>query len=218
MMGLPMDVFQTFHELLTHFGPQGWWPRHHARKRHGFDPRFEVMVGAVLTQNTAWTNVERSVAALYDASCLDPDAICRARLATLERLIHQTGYFRQKAKKLKILARAARTWQSVPPRETLLNLWGIGRETADSILLYAYHRPFFVVDAYTRRLLATQGMDGLSRADYDDIRSFFESHLPPDEKLFNEYHALIVAWGKHQRDLCKTVSFRLTGAHRPHST
>ncbi len=191
-----MDAMSAYEELLSRYGPQHWWPRHSGRRRPGFDPPFEVMVGAVLTQNTAWINVEKAVEALYRARCLDALSVKNVHPKTLRSLIRPAGYYNQKAKKLKILARAFETWQRPPTREVLLNLWGIGRETADSILLYAFEQPVFVVDAYTRRFLTFHGHETLSEADADEIREFFETSLPQDPKLFNEYHALIVRWGK----------------------
>lgn len=216
-----MNVLAVYNELLSKYGHQGWWPRHKSRKRPGFDPRFEIIVGAILTQNTAWKNVEKAIDCLSEKNLLDSEAVVAAPIKRLEVCIRPSGYYRQKAKKLKIAADffspfmgrsdlkrfSADEHQSQtiivghqkPSREDLLALWGIGRETADSILLYAFNEPIFVVDAYTRRLLAAYGQKKLSEADYDKIRLFFEKQLPRDYKLFNEYHALIVRWGKEQK-------------------
>lgn len=182
-----------YENLYDRFGPQHWWPKHEGSARPGFDPRFEVMVGAILTQNTAWTNVEKAIANLYAADCLDAKAIASVDGSRLKDMIRPAGYFNQKAKKLKILASADVV---EPTRRSLLSMWGIGRETADSILLYAFNEPIFVVDAYTRRLLALLGRHDLAEADYDVIRNFFELNLPRDTNLYNEFHALIVAWAK----------------------
>jgi len=203
----PLDIYE---KLYKEFGPQHWWPKHKGKKRPGFDPCFEVIVGAILTQNTAWKNVEKAVDCLYENDLLDTESVARVSVKKLETCIRSSGYYRQKAKKLKIVAEffvdktvtvqsdrsATLHGYSKPSRDGLLSLWGIGRETADSILLYAFNQPIFVVDAYTRRLLAANGQKKLSEADYDRIRKFFEDRLPTDAKLFKEYHALIVMWSK----------------------
>jgi endonuclease-3 related protein len=183
--------------LLAAFGPQGWWP--------GETP-FEVMVGAILTQNTNWRNVERAIANLRAARVLTPAAMARLRPQALAGLIRPAGYFRVKAARLGNLldhlrrrhggsvARMLRT--PMPPlREELLGISGIGPETADSILLYAAGHPSFVVDAYTRRVLSRHGLAG-EGAGYDEVRRIFTRSLPAEAPLFNEFHALIVRLGK----------------------
>jgi endonuclease III related protein len=190
--------------LLRTHGPQHWWPA---------DSRFEVMVGAVLTQNTAWRNVERAIAALVQAGALEPRALLALSDARLARLIRSSGYFNVKATRLKALCRwylerggwpRLRHWPTGRLRAALLSVHGIGPETADDILLYAFGRPVFVVDAYTRRLLDRLG-HAHARAPYDQLRTSLEATLGPDAKLYNEYHALIVAHAKHvcrPRPLC----------------
>jgi endonuclease III related protein len=187
---------KVFDILLKTHGPQHWWP---ARGR------FEVMVGAVLTQNTAWTNVERAITALRAAGALDPEAMLAQSDTELARLIRPSGYFNVKAGRLKALCRwyqshggwrRLRHWPTGKLREALLSVHGIGPETADDILLYAFDRPVFVVDAYTRRLLGRLGHSA-ARAPYDELRASLESALGPDVRLYNEYHALIVAHAKH---------------------
>jgi endonuclease III related protein len=176
----------------------GWWP---ARTR------FEVIIGAILTQNTAWTNVERAIANLRRARLLTPAAIEQVSSARLARLVRPSGYFRQKAKKLKAFVRFLRERHGgslaamfrVPTaelRRQLLAVHGIGPETADSILLYAGNHPVFVVDAYTHRILGRhQITDG--KPDYESVRSLMEANLPRDVNLYNEFHALIVNVGKN---------------------
>jgi endonuclease-3 related protein len=172
-----------YRALFQAWGPQHWWPA---------QSRFEVIVGAYLTQNTAWTNVEKALANLRAAHLLTVSAIRRASLAELERLIRPAGYFRQKAKRLKIfvaflddqyqgsLAKLfARPTEKL--REELLNLHGVGPETADSILLYAGNHPVFVVDAYTRRILARHEILP-ETTDYEKIRELFERVLIPLEE------------------------------------
>lgn len=191
-------VLLEYHRALSAaLGPQHWWP---ARTP------FEVIVGAILTQNTAWENVEPAIAALRRERLLTPRAIERVRLARLARRVRSTGYFRQKAKKLKhfvsflrrefggSLARMFRT-PTAELRERLLAVHGIGPETADSILLYAGGHAVFVVDAYTRRILERHGLaDGAHG--YEAIRALFEASLPPDPAIYNEFHAQLVHVGK----------------------
>ena len=187
--------FQTLSRAL---GPMGWWP---ARTP------FEVIVGAILTQNTAWGNVERAIENLRRARLLTPGAIERVSSARLARLVRPSGYFRQKAKKLKAfvhflrqryggsLARMFRR-PTAELRAQLLAVHGIGPETADSILLYAGGHPVFVVDAYTHRILGRHHLtDG--KPDYEAVRSLMESHLAGDAALYNEFHALLVNVGKN---------------------
>ena len=179
-------------------GPQNWWPGR---------TRFEIIVGAILTQNTAWVNVARAMANLRRERLLSPDALERTPLGKLASLIRPSGYFRQKAKKLKAFVgflrneyagSLAKMFRTPTPelRERLLGVHGIGPETADCILLYAGGHPVFVADAYTRRILERHGL-AQPRRRYDEIRSYFEAHLPCDAALFNEYHALIVRVGKN---------------------
>lgn len=193
---------QYYNYLFAANGPQHWWP--------GRSP-FEVIVGAILTQNTAWTNVERAIVNLRRGRLLTPRAIRRVPIGRLARLIRSSGYFRQKAKKLKAfvefldaeyggsLSRMFRA-PTATLRQRLLGVHGIGPETADSILLYAGNLPVFVADAYTRRILERHGLVAL-RSSYEDLRQLFERSLPKDVVLFNEFHALIVRTGK---DFCRT--------------
>ena len=191
----PLDEY--FNSLLTAFGPQHWWPA---------KTQFEVIVGAILTQNTSWTNVERAIGNLRDAELLSPVAIEAASLQRLERLVRPSGYFRQKARKLKALCAFLRAefhgslkrmfeTPTILLRQKLLGLWGIGPETADSILLYAGQHAVFVVDTYTKRMLTRHGWIP-EKSKYDDIRWMFEKEFPGDVKRFNEFHALIVQTGK----------------------
>ena len=178
--GRKHQIRSYYHALFHAWGPQHWWPA---------QSRFEVIVGAYLTQNTAWTNVEKALANLRSARLLSVTGIRRASLAELERLIRPAGYFRQKAKRLKIFVTfldqqyggSLTKLFSCPTeklREELLNLHGVGPETADSILLYAGNHPVFVVDAYTRRILARHEILPEGAA-YDEIRELFEQELAP---------------------------------------
>jgi endonuclease III related protein len=179
-------------------GPQNWWP--------GQTP-FEVIVGAILVQNTSWANVATAIEHLRRAKLLTPRAIEKISTSRLQRLIRSSGYFRQKTKKLKAFVRFLRgeyqgslSKMSRAPtptlRDQLLAIHGIGPETADSILLYAAKHPVFVVDTYTRRILERHGHPH-ARLGYEDVRQLFERNLPPDVALYNEFHALIVHTGKH---------------------
>ena len=186
-----------YHALFAELGPQDWWP---ARTP------FEVIVGAILVQNTNWSNVERAIANLRSARLLTPAAIERAQLARLARLIRPSGYFRQKAKKLKAFVdylsgahggslKRMFSMATRALREELLAIYGIGPETADSILLYAGGHAVFVVDAYTKRIMSRHGL-ATENTPYEDVRRLFEASLPRDAQLFNEYHALLVHVGK----------------------
>lgn len=197
------EYFDALHRA---HGDQHWWP---ARTR------FEVIVGAILTQNTSWRNVERAIIALRRARLLSVSAIAAIPEATLAELIRSSGYYRQKARTLKAFVAFLRTHHQgsldqmfrVPTnvlRGQLLSVHGIGPETADSILLYAGAHPVFVVDAYTRRVLQRHGF-ATERNTYEEIRGLFERSLPADPGLFNEYHALIVHTGKH---FCRTTEPR----------
>ncbi len=191
----PAQIYRT---LLETYGPQNWWP---ARTRA------EMMIGAVLTQNTAWTNVEKALSNLRKNRALNFRALETAPPARLAAWIRPAGYFNQKTVYLKALAgriekdfdgSLSRLFRLDTPelRKTLLAVKGIGPETADSILLYAAKRPVFVVDAYTRRLLAHYGYEKQSRLPYDAVAEFFTAALPADVPMYNEFHALIVRWGK----------------------
>jgi endonuclease III related protein len=194
----PAPLSSYFDALFAANGPQHWWPGR---------TRFEAIVGAVLTQNTSWTNVERAIRNLRAARLLSQIGIRRVTHAKLAQLLRPSGYFRQKTKTLKSFVdflyhsyhgSLSKMFSMPTPvlRAQLLNLRGIGPETADSILLYAGKHPVFVVDAYTRRILERHG-HAHPKHSYDEIRKLFESSLSPDAQLFNEFHALIVHTGKH---------------------
>jgi endonuclease-3 related protein len=184
--------------LYEAYGPQHWWPA---------QTPFEVMVGAILTQNTAWANVERAILNLKQADCLDAESISSLKQEQLAELIRPAGYFNIKAKRLMNFItwyveyggqKKLGTFDTLKLRNMLLNVNGIGPETADDILLYAFERPVFVIDAYTRRLFARLGLINGDEA-YEDLRSAFESVLDKDVPLYNEYHALIV---RHAKEKC----------------
>lgn len=187
-----------YQRLRRHFGPQHWWP---ARTR------FEVILGALLTQNTSWNNVKKTLSNLRGAKVLSPTKLGRLPPQRLAHLLRPSGYFRQKTRAVRHFldhlerryrGSLARLFRRPTPalRQELLGLNGIGEETADSILLYAGNRPVFVIDAYTRRVLGRHRLAS-AEAPYAELQSFFERHLPRDPALYNEYHALLVAAGKN---------------------
>jgi endonuclease-3 related protein len=192
---------EAYERLLAALGPQHWWPG---------DSRFEMMVGAVLVQNTAWKNVQRAIENLRAANVMQPAALYAVPEGELAELIRPSGYFQVKTRRLRHLLRfvmeeyggsldALFRTDMATLREQLLAVHGIGPETADSILLYAGQMPTFVVDTYTHRVLARHGWIGYE-ADYHEIKEYFESALPADAPLYNEYHALLVRLGK---DYCR---------------
>ena len=161
---------------------------------------FEICLGAILTQNTGWPQVEMALKSLHERNCLDPAKIMEMDIEAIKEAIKSAGYFNQKAKKVKIFTQFflkffALDQSRIPGREELLSLWGIGPETADSMLLYAFKVPTFVIDAYTRRIFIRLGMAD-EKSSYDDIKAFFEQSLPEDFILYQEYHALIVEHAK----------------------
>ena len=192
------EVLTEIYRLLyVEFGPQQWWPG---------ETKFEIITGAILTQNTNWANVEKAINNLKSADCLTPEIIHNLDAVQLAQLIRPTGYFNIKAKRLKNFVNWLFTnyngeltdLESIDAgrlREELLTIKGVGRETADSILLYAFDRPIFVVDTYTARVVFRHELIAPD-ADYEQLKELFESSLPADTQLFNEYHALLVRVGK----------------------
>ena len=189
---------EIYHRLMAGYGCQHWWP---AREP------FEVIVGAILTQSAAWTNVEKAIASLRDAAALYPEALRQMSPDELAGLIHSCGYYNAKSRKLKAFAQ----WfgeqyndsleklfaQDIDClRQQLLSVHGIGEETADSIILYAVNKPIFVIDAYTRRIISRMGLAPSSNS-YSAYQALFMTNLPSDARLFNEYHALLVCLAKN---------------------
>jgi len=197
-------ALERMYELMSdHFGPTHWWPG---------DTPFEIAVGAILTQNTAWSNVEKAIANLKRERLLSPRAILACPSEKLEKALAPSGYFRVKTKRLRSfcsyliqryggsMARMAkRPLETLRPE--LLDVHGIGPETADDILLYACEKTVFVVDAYTRRIFSRHGLVS-ETITYEDLREFFESHVEPDLHCYKEYHGLIVWTGK---ECCRRI-------------
>jgi endonuclease-3 related protein len=193
-------MLRLYRDLLRRFGPQQWWPGRSA---------FEIAVGAILTQHTAWANAARAVASLRARGLLTPARLAAVPEAELARLIRSSGTYRLKARRLRaftlwLLARFGGRFDGLRRaplgtlRRELLGIPGLGPETVDAILLYAAHRPTFVADAYARRVLSRHRLLPPA-AGYEQARAFVESHLPSDPALFNELHALLVAAGKADR-------------------
>lgn len=191
------QIRRFYRRLLVHFGPQQWWPGR---------TRFEIILGAILTQNTNWGNVAKAIANLRRAGALSPRSLAQLPPGRLRHLLRPSGYFRQKARTVSHFLNYLRQYNysvrrmfrgaTQHRRTELLALRGIGEETADSILLYAGNRPVFVIDAYTRRILMRHGL-APPDAPYAELQQLFERNLPPRRaRLYNEYHALLVAAGK----------------------
>lgn len=192
-------LLDIYHRLFSCYGPQHWWPA---------DDPWEVIVGAILTQSAAWINVEKAIANLKAAAALSPAGIRRLPLSELARLIYPSGYYNAKALKLKSLAQLLGdnyggnlselfALDLHHLRQELLSLYGVGQETADSIILYAARKPIFVIDAYTRRIILRLGY-ALPKESYAAFQEIFMDNLSQDVELFNEYHALFVRHGKER--------------------
>ncbi|MBN2454665.1 endonuclease III domain-containing protein [Candidatus Woesearchaeota archaeon] len=183
------------------YGPQGWWPVNGKYNKGNYsiprnsEERFEICCGAILTQNTSWRQAAKAVESLRKLKLLSPKAILAAKEKRIAAAIKPAGYFNQKAKKLRAFAAFCYSLKGKPTREELLSVWGIGKETADSILLYAYKVPTFVVDAYTKRILLNLKLIKKD-ASYEEIKEFFEKSVKKDFKIYNEYHALLVEHAK----------------------
>ncbi len=190
-----------YHQLMAHYGPQHWWPA---------DNPLEVIIGAILTQSAAWGNVEKAIINLKAVGALSLAALRQLSLPQLAEIIRPCGYYNAKALKLKSLADWLGEYyhdnldrlfagDADSLRQQLLSVYGIGEETADSIILYAANKPVFVIDAYTRRIISRLGL-ALDSHNYSAYQSFFRDNLPADVRLFNEYHALLVQLAK---DVCR---------------
>jgi len=195
-------VMAIYEALLKHYGPQGWWPvagRYHPGD-YGYprneEEAFEIIAGAVLTQNTAWTSVERALENLRRIEALNPCKILTLSWDVLKSAIRPAGFFNQKAIYLREIALLfAGLKGRTPSRKELMSVKGVGNETADSILLYAYKRPEFVIDAYTKRIATALGLAERG-AGYMELKDLFESNLPRDVAIYQEYHALLVEHAK----------------------
>ncbi len=201
-------VYQT---LLENYSPQGWWPINTVYKKRlslSNEEKFEIIIGAILTQNTAWTNVEKALNELRRNNCLNVKAILETKHETLAQYIKSSGYNNQKAERLKIIAQfllqhpldELQKMEIKGLRTLLLSVKGIGPETADSIILYAFMKPSFVIDTYTKRIMSRIG---LCRKDvsYDELQTLIVSTIEKNTEIYNEYHALLV---EHAKRYCRT--------------
>lgn len=212
------SILRIYAELLKRYGPQGWWPLTEldnsaalnitkSGSHKGYHPgdysyprtkaqQFEICIGAILAQNVSWPNVERALVNLKRLNALSPGALLKLRPASLRQSIRPAGFYNQKAKKLVEFSKFFLSLsRRVPSREELLRVWGVGNETADSMLLYGFKIPSFVIDAYTRRIFVSLGLID-EKAGYDGIKAVFEASLKPDIIVYQEYHALIVEHAK----------------------
>lgn len=212
------NLFSFYQELYDTYGPQGWWPLldvagtnpTHTGSLTGYhvgeyeypltrEQRFEICLGAILTQNTAWPNVERALVRLRSCDALSPEGLDTLDDRDLQDAIRPSGYYKMKARKLRCFNEwFQRHGCDCPSRKALLSIWGIGPETADSILLYAYSCTEMVVDAYTRRILAARGAVA-SNISYDLLKEYCRANLPRDLIVYQEYHALMVEHAKRTR-------------------
>ncbi len=206
-------LYEIYEKLYSYFGPQKWWPA---------QTPFEVCVGAILTQNANWKNVKKAIENLKNNNFLDPVKIYKISKDDLAKIIKSSGFYNLKAKRLKefvkILVEEYEgdlnklfSGDIYKIREKLLSIKGLGKETVDSILLYAGNLPIFVVDTYTYRILLRHNLIP-EQITYDEIQNLFMEHLPLDSRLFNEYHALLVACGKNfckkREPFCETCPLK----------
>jgi endonuclease-3 related protein len=212
---MPLNPLKLYRKLFSLYGPQGWWPVKSECKGRGYHPgefglpktkkgKFEVCIGAILTQNTSWLQVEKALNNLSAAKINTPEKILKTNSETIATLITPAGYRNQKTTYLKNIAewfiKSCKSINPVNPgsdniRNELLQVKGVGRETADSILLYAFHLPTFVIDTYTKRTLSALKIFD-ERTHYETLREWFMDGLEPSVELFQEYHALFVEHGK----------------------
>lgn len=194
------NMLEIYERLLDRYGSQEWWPA---------DTRFEIMIGAILTQATSWSNVEKAINKLKNANVIQPQTIRNINTEDLAELIHSSGYYNSKSQKLKALAcyigdrfndnlDAMELEDCESLRTELLNVYGIGEETADDILLYAFGKTTFVIDNYTKRIFSRIGLIQ-KKTRYSICRKQFIDGLPTDPNLYKEYHALIV---RHAKEVC----------------
>jgi endonuclease-3 related protein len=212
-------ILKTYNFLFNSYGPQGWWPLTELHNNGGANPtktgsvqgyhpgdysypqtesqQFEIICGAMLTQNTSWKQVEKALINLKRMNSLSPMGIIALDPDRLKEAIKPAGYYNQKTTRLKTMAEWFLELKGrIPEREELLSLKGVGPETADSILLYAFNQPSFVVDAYTRRIVSNLGLTA-EKAKYSEIKALFEENLPEKTPIYQEYHALLVEHAKN---------------------
>jgi endonuclease-3 related protein len=198
------NIIKIYNILYQYYGGQNWWPA---------KTKWEVVIGAILTQNTNWKNAESAISNLKKEGCLEFDKICQLSQKNLEQLIKPSGYYKQKTRKLfAFMEYIDKEYEGNPAiffnidkktgilRRELLNIWGIGKETADSILLYALERPVFVIDTYTIRILKRHRIIDRDRITYDEVQQIIEGSIEKNLEIYKEFHALFVRAGK---EFCK---------------
>jgi endonuclease-3 related protein len=181
-------MIDLYNKLLKTYGKQNWWPCTTKNKQ------LEACLGAILTQNTSWNNVEKVISILNKKNLIDKRKLSKIPVKKLASLIKSSGYYNQKARKIKEFINFLNSGKEVT-RENLLGVWGIGQETADSILLYAYDRPYFVIDNYTKRIFSSLGYCNKD-IKYEDLQNLITNKIPKDINLYKEFHALLVKHGK----------------------
>ncbi|MEM3373622.1 MAG: endonuclease [Candidatus Woesearchaeota archaeon] len=208
-------IYEIYKKFLFHYGNQYWWP---TTSENEIIPKYqggpitekqilEVIFGSILTQNTSWKNVEKAIIELNKRDLINIDKIIKIEIKELAQIIKSSGYYNQKAIKLKEIAlflkknpiNELKKFKINELRNLLLSIKGVGKETADSIILYAFNKPIFVIDAYTKRVFSRIGIID-EKLNYDEIQEIFQKNLPKNEKIYNEYHALIV---EHAKKYCK---------------
>ncbi|MCL4373961.1 MAG: endonuclease [Candidatus Marsarchaeota archaeon] len=198
-MAKPIEIYRL---LLKRFGFLNWWPG---------ETSFEVLVGAILTQQTSWKNVEKAIASLKKEQCLSLECLASINIKSLEKLIRPSGYYKQKARRLKDICSSIKdeygsidklfSLDAQALRKKLLSYKGIGNETADSIVLYAANKPIFVIDAYTKRIMRRINKMPIDIS-YDSLQEYFEKNVKRDLELYKDMHAQFVELGK---SYCKTI-------------
>ncbi len=219
-----MILLEIYNLLKDRYGAQNWWPivengecyykEEYVKRERTEEEVFEIIVGAILTQNTMWKNVILAISNLKRENIFSIDDFLKVKIEKIANLIKPSGYYNQKAKKLKAIAKFLKQEGNILSlknesllyvRKKLLSVWGVGFETADSIMLYGFNFPVFVVDAYTKRIFSRLGLIN-EDSDYDKIRKYFEKNLPCNTEIYKEYHALIVKFGKNicaKKTLCE---------------
>ena len=210
------DILDNYHKLFDFYGPQGWWPLisyegvnpTKTGSIHGYHPNdyslpnsrdeiFEVILGAILTQNTTWLSVEKAIHRLNELNAISPEALLDLDIGILKSCIKPAGFLNQKAEYIIGMTKYyIKLDNQIPTRDELLKIKGIGNETADSILLYAYKQPEFVIDTYTRRICQTLNYCN-EKTKYIELKELFQSNLPPEVPIYMEYHALLVEHAKN---------------------
>ncbi len=243
---MDINVLNIYNVLLEKHGYQNWWPivkgdeclylNEYRERERTEEEILEIMVGTILTQNTSWENVKKALIQIKENGILNINSLNKIKLPQLAALIKTSGYYNQKAKKIKTLMQfingslkgnllELKKYSLIEARKMLLSIWGIGQETADSILLYGFYYPVFVVDAYTKRIFSRIGSFD-EKSSYNAVQEYFHKNLPADRLIYQEYHALLVEVGKHVcrkkrncficglSELCRTAGQSTISAHK----